>query len=182
MKLKKTILASMLVAASLMLSSAGLAATDALTAAIPPGPVEAPAVVHAQRALAAHLKLWTAEDRAQYPYESILSDAVVYEFPYAEAPSDRRIEGKAAIADYLRNMARTATDWTFSDIKLIPTLEASVFFVSLKASAIVRKTGRAYHQTYMLRITLDGDKISNLLVLWDQSARADAFARGKVTR
>lgn len=182
MKIKNPILVSMLVAASLMLSSAALAATDALTAAILPGPVEAPAVVNAQHALAAHLKLWTVEDRAHYPYESILSDAVVYEFPYAEARSDRRIEGKAAIADYLRNMAQTATDWTFSEVKLFPTRQASVFFVSLRASAIVRETGRPYHQTYMLRITLDGDKISNLLALWDQSARADAFARVKVTR
>jgi uncharacterized protein len=179
MKLTTPMLASILVAVSLLLSNFALADTDALTAAVQPGAVPTPAAAHAQRALAAHLKLWTAQDRAHYPYESILRDTVVYEFPYAESRSDRRIEGKAAIADHLRSMAQTATNWTFSEVKLFPTLDPSVFFVSLKARATVCETGRAYRQTYMLRITLDGDKISNLLVLWDQRARADAFASVK---
>jgi len=41
----------------------------------------------------------------------------------------------------------------------------------------VRETGNLYRQTYLVRLTLKGDKIANLLVLWDQSARAAAFAK-----
>jgi len=135
------------------------------------------ALANVQRAIAAHLALWTSPDRAHYPYEALLADDVVYEFPYAAAPSSARIEGKKAIADHLRNVAEGATQWTFSDLKFFSTLEPNVFFVSLNASAVVRETGRPYRQTYVIRVTMDGDKISNLYTLWDQAARATAFGR-----
>jgi uncharacterized protein len=130
-----------------------------------------------RRAIAAHLELWTSADPVHYPYETLLADDVVYEFPYADTPSSTRIEGKKAIADYLRGLAEPTTQWTFSDLRFFRTLEPDVFFVSLTGEAVVRDTGRPYRQTFLIRVTLDGDKISNLYLLWDQKAHATAFGR-----
>lgn len=130
-----------------------------------------------RRAIAAHLELWTSADPVAYPYETLLADDVVYEFPYADTPSSTRIEGKKAIADYLRGLAEPTTQWTFSNLRFFRTLEPNVFFVSFNGEATVRDTGRPYQQTFMIRVTMEGDKISNLNMLWDQKARATAFGR-----
>jgi len=130
-----------------------------------------------RRAIAAHLDLWTSPDPAHYPYEALLADDAVYEFPYADTPSSTRIEGKQAIADHLRGTAEAATQWRFADLKFFRTLDPNVFFVSLSAEAVVRDTGAPYRQIYVIRITMEGDKISNLYTLWDQKARATAFGR-----
>jgi uncharacterized protein len=109
---------------------------------------------------------------------SLLAEGPVYEFPYAP-PASRRVEGKSAIADYLRAVARDITDWKFSDVRLFSTLEPNVFFASFNATATVRETGNLYRQKYLIGLTLSGDKIANLLVLWDQKARAAAFAKAQ---
>ena len=132
---------------------------------------------HVRRAIAAHLELWTSADPAQYPYETLLADDVVYEFPYADTAASTRIEGKRAIANYLRDLAEPTTQWKFSDLRFFRTLEPNVFFVSLNGEAIVRDTGRPYQQTFVIRVAMDGNKISNLYMLWDQKARATAFGR-----
>ena len=77
----------------------------------------------------------------------------------------------------MRAAAHDITDWKFSDVRLFSTLEPNVFFASFNATATVRETGNLYRQRYLVRLTLNGDKIANLLVLWDQSARAAAFAK-----
>ena len=180
MKRNKPLFTSLLVASLVTLSSAALGeevfAADSVTAAVVPSTVERPALGAAQRALDAHLNFWTATDPAHYPYESLLTEEAVYEFPYAPVAS-RRVEGKSAIADYLRAAAHDITDWKFSDVRLFSTLEPNVFFASFNATATVRETGNLYRQHYLVRLTLNGDKIANLLVLWDQSARAAAFAK-----
>jgi len=130
-----------------------------------------------RRAIAAHLELWTSADPVAYPYETLLADDVVYEFPYADTPSSTRIEGKKAIANYLRGLAEPTTQWTFSDLRFFRTLQPNVFYVSLNGEAVVRDTGRPYQQTFLIRVAMDGDKIANLLMLWDQKARATAFGR-----
>ena len=180
MKRSKSLFASLLVAGLVMLSSAVLGeevfAADSVTAAVGPSAVERPALAAAQRALDAHLQLWTTSDPAHYPYESLLTEEAVYEFPYAPAAS-RRVEGKSAIADYLRVAAQDTTDWKVSDVRLFSTLEPNVFFASFNAATSVRETGNSYRQTYLVRLTLSGDKIANLLVLWDQKARPAAFGK-----
>jgi len=130
-----------------------------------------------RRAIAAHLELWTSADPAQYPYETLLADDVVYEFPYADTAASTRIEGKRAIANYLRDLTEPTTQWKFSDLRFFRTLEPNVFFVSLNGEAVVRDTGRPYQQTFVIRVAMNGNKISNLYMLWDQKARATAFGR-----
>lgn len=182
MKLSKPIYASLIAVSALVISLAASADVNP-----PPDPESAVvaesassqlALSNAQRAFNAHLDLWRSADPAHYPYEALVANGAVYEFPYA-APPLRRIEGKAAIAQHLRSVAGSASGWEFSDITFFPTQVPEVFFVAFQSTAVVQETRRPYHQRYMIRITMDGEKIANLLMLWDQNARAAAFARAE---
>ena len=123
--------------------------------------------------MAAYLGLWLAEDRGRYAFEFVAEDAV-FEYPYAD-DADRRIEGREAIGQALRKFPVTASDWTFSDLRLFQTLYPDVFFVEYKAKAYVPATQHIYESRYLARITLRDGKIANYAELWERDTKAAAF-------
>ena len=123
--------------------------------------------------MAAYLGLWLAEDRGGYAFEFVAEDAV-FEYPYAD-DADRRIEGREAIGQALRKFPVTASDWTFSDLRLFQTLYPDVFFVEYKAKAYVPATQHIYESRYLARITLRDGKIANYAELWERDTKAAAF-------
>jgi len=52
----------------------------------------------AVRLFSAHLALWTASNPKEYPYADLLTDDVVYEYPYANNDSGLRVEGRNSVA------------------------------------------------------------------------------------
>lgn len=127
------------------------------------------------RLMGAHLGIWLAPDRSRHPYEQLVTEDVVFEYPYSDEPSLRRIEGREAVAAALRGLPLEATDWTFSDLKLFETPHPDIFFVSYRAKAYVPATQRTYDQVFLARVTVRGGKIANYYELWDREAKAVAF-------
>ena len=84
---------------------------------------------------AAHLGLWLTRDPNTYPYEKLITEDAVFEYPDAEPESARHIEGRAAIAQTLRKLPRAASDWQYGDVKLFQTPRPDVFFVAYTLSA-----------------------------------------------
>jgi ketosteroid isomerase-like protein len=131
--------------------------------------------------MAAYLGLWLVEDRGRYAFEFVAEDAV-FEYPYADE-ADRRIEGREAIGQALRKFPVTASDWTFSDLRLFQTLYPDVFFVEYKAKAYVPATQHIYESRYLARITVRDGKIANYAELWERDTKAAAFdTNGKSDR
>lgn len=122
--------------------------------------------------MAAYLGLWLAEDPSRYAFEFVTEDAV-FEYPYADA--DRRIEGRGAIGQALRTFPVTATNWTFSDLRLFQTLYPGIFFVEYRAKAYVPTTQHTYESRYLARITVRDGKIANYAELWERDTQAAAF-------
>jgi hypothetical protein len=52
-----------------------------------------------------------------------------------------------------------------------------VFFVSLNAAGLESASGQVRRQAFMYRITMAGDQIANLLVLWDERSGDKRLAR-----
>ena len=112
----------------------------------------------------AHRGLWLTRDPAGYPYERLVTEDAVFEYPYAEAESARHIEGRAAVAEALRKLPRGASDWQFDDVRLFQTAYPDVFFVSYNLLA----PEHAYAQHFLARITVRNGQIANYLELWDR--------------
>jgi hypothetical protein len=123
--------------------------------------------------MAAYLGLWLAEDPSRYALEFVTEDAV-FEYPYAD-DAYRRIEGREAIGHALRKFPVTASNWTFSDLRLFQTLYPDIFFVAYKAKAYVPATQRTYESRYLARVTVKDGKIASLEELWNRDAKAAAF-------
>jgi ketosteroid isomerase-like protein len=131
--------------------------------------------------MAAYLGLWSAEDASRYAFDFMTEDAV-FEYPYAE-DAHRRIEGREAISHALRKFPMTASNWTFSDLRLFETLHSDIFFVEYRAKAYVPATQHAYESRYLARITVRDGKIADYVELWERDAKAAAFGTpGKTGR
>jgi ketosteroid isomerase-like protein len=120
----------------------------------------------------AHLGLWLTRDPDSYPYEKLITEDAVFEYPYAQAESARHIEGRAAIAETLRKLPRVASDWQVDDVKLFQTPHSEIFFVAYQLSA----AQHAYAQRYLARITVRDGQIANYFELWDRSVAGAASA------
>jgi len=127
------------------------------------------------RLVGAHLGMWLAADRSRYPYEQLVSEDAVFEYPYSDDASLRHIEGREAVAAAVRRLPLEATDWTFSDMKLFETLHPNIFFVAYRATAYVPGTRRTYEQVFLARITVRDGKIANYYELWDRDVKSVAF-------
>jgi ketosteroid isomerase-like protein len=131
--------------------------------------------------MAAYLGLWSAEDPGRYAFDFVTEDAV-FEYPYAD-DADRRIEGREDIQQALRRFPVTASNWTFSDLRLFQTLYPDTFFVEYKAKAYVPATQHMYESRYLARITVRDSKIANYAELWERDTKAAAFGpTGKTVR
>ena len=121
-----------------------------------------------------YLAAWSAEDPNRHPLERFVSEDAVFEYPYADEGS-RRLEGRDAIGQALRQTSLAASNWRFTGLRLFQTLEPGVFFVEYKASAHVPATQHRYGSRYIARVTVQDGKISNYLELWERDAKATAF-------
>jgi len=126
--------------------------------------------------LTAHLGLWLSRDPNTYPYERLLTEDTVFEYPYADEQSERRIEGRTAVADALRKLAAVTGERSYGDIKLFQTPHPDVFFVEYKATARAPGTQQPYEQRYLARITVKEGKIANYYELWDRDTAASLQA------
>ena len=177
MKSIRVAIASIVTMAALALSNHAYAQSTAIAYALQTDPGIPDSTTRQQqdevmKLFTAHLGLWLTRDTTSYPYERLITDDAVFEYPYAETQSARHIEGRAAVAEVLRKLPRAASDWRFDDVKLFQTPHADVFFVTYKLST----TQYAYTQRYLARITVRDGQIANYYELWDRSVAGAASA------
>ena len=121
----------------------------------------------------AHIGLWLTRDRDRYPYERLITEDALFEYPYADNESVRHIQGRKAVAGMLRALPRAAVDWKIDDVKLFQTAHSDVFFVSYNLST----SEHPYGQDYLARITVRNGQIAGYYELWDRSVTgADSAA------
>ncbi len=170
--------ASMAVVVALAVSANTQAQSAAIPYTLPVEPGESVASKQQQdevmTLMAAYLGLWLAEDPSRYAFEQFVTEDAVFEYPYADDAS-RRIEGREAIGLALRKFPVTASNWTFSDVRLFQTLHPDIFFVEYKAKAYVPATQHTYESRYLARITVRDGKIANYAELWERDTKAAAF-------
>lgn len=175
MKPVRVAIASIVTVAALALSPHAYAQSTSLAYALQTDPSIPDTTTQQQqdevmKLFTAHLGLWLTRDPNSYPYEELITEDAVFEYPYAQTESGRRIEGRAAVTQTLRKLPRAASDWRVTDVKLFQTPHPEIFFVAYKLSA----TRNA--QRYLARITVRDGKIANYYELWDRSVAGSTSA------
>jgi uncharacterized protein len=121
-----------------------------------------------RRVFETHLAVFDPQSTSNYA--ELLTDDAVYEFPFAPAEFPSRVEGKEAVAKYMTGLPQLAENWQFWDFDFSATTNPDVFFVEFKGSADAAATGRKYEQTYIGRIEMRGEKMSNYREFWNPQA------------
>jgi len=132
----------------------------------------------AERLFRMHLAMFTDPAMTPQAYANLFTEDAVHEYPYAPAPYSRQVKGRDAITAYIANVIQSATNWSFTNFAFLATSDPDTVFVEFEGSALVTATGKRYHQIYVGRITLRGEKIAYYREFWNPSWILDAFLTG----
>jgi uncharacterized protein len=89
------------------------------------------------------------------------------EFPFALEGRPKRVEGRAALEEYLRSLnARWAVD-SYSDPVVHWTKDPNVVIVEFSVKGHMRDGGQAHDQVYIDVLTLGNGKIKNFRDYWN---------------
>ena len=103
-------------------------------------------------------------------WSELCDENVVAEFPFAPEGSQSRIEGRAALYEYLKNYP------SFIDVQKIPTLrtyttdDANVAIAEWNASGVVIGNGNPYDMSYATFVTFRDGLIVNYREYWNPMA------------
>ena len=116
--------------------------------------------------LAQDMKGWT----------DLCADDVVAEFPFAPPGSPSRIEGKAALYDYLRGYPQAIDIAALPTQHVYSTDDPSVAIAEWSASGTVLSNGNAYDMRYATFVTVRDGLIVNYREYWNPQAFMTAMS------
>lgn len=100
----------------------------------------------------------------------------VLEFPFAQPGAPRRLDGRAAVREYLKGYPDVL------DIREIPepvvhvTTDPEVVVAEFTANGVVVPTGKAYSMSYIAVITVRDGEIRHYRDYWSPAAAADVLS------
>jgi ketosteroid isomerase-like protein len=104
----------------------------------------------------------------------MLHEETVLEFPYAGSlGSPERLEGKAAVVNYLTQMLAQIGNLQFKGVVTTQTTDPGLFFNEYHAD-IITPGGKQYRQTYINKIQVKDGKIIFNKEFWDTKKIIDA--------
>ena len=108
---------------------------------------------------------------------SLLSaDDVVAEFPFAPEGSPRRLEGREALYEYLRNYPSVINLRSIPHLRIYSTDDPNVAIAEWSASGEVLTNGNAYEMSYATFVTFKDGLIVNYREYWDPLAFTQAMS------
>ncbi|WP_199854823.1 nuclear transport factor 2 family protein [Streptomyces dioscori] len=109
-------------------------------------------------------------------------DQGVLEFPFAPEGWPKRLEGRAAVADYMRHYPDHIDLHDFPDLKIHETGEPGTIVVEMRGVGRVVETGKPFDMTYIAVVTVTGGLITHYRDYWNPLAVAPGgatdFTRG----
>jgi ketosteroid isomerase-like protein len=116
--------------------------------------------------LAKDMKGWT--DRCD--------ENVIAEFPFAPKGSPARIEGRAALYEYLRNYPSFIDVHKLPTMKIYATTDENVAIAEWSASGHVLSNGNPYEMSYATFVTFRDGLITNYREYWNPLAFLEAMS------
>jgi hypothetical protein len=108
-------------------------------------------------------------------WQTLIADDLVWELPYAPAighPS--RLSGREAVVRHVTWFVGAVRDFRFFDVNVHAFAEPEASVAEVKAEGLIKPTGRAYRQEYVVFLRAAGGKIAHLREYFDpvRAARA----------
>lgn len=108
---------------------------------------------------------------------SLLSaEDVVAEFPFAPQGSPTRLEGRAALYDYLRNYPSVINLRSMPHLRIYSTDDPNIAIAEWSSSGEVLTNGNAYEMSYATFVTFKDGLIVNYREYWNPLAFMQAMS------
>ncbi|MDV3130318.1 TIGR03618 family F420-dependent PPOX class oxidoreductase [Mycobacterium sp. 21AC1] len=113
--------------------------------------------------------------------DTFAEDAVL-ELPYAPANYPQRLEGKAAIFEYVKDYPKHIDLRDISELAVHQTLDPKVLVVEAVVEGLVVATGNPYRVRYVWVITVEAGKVVRQRDYWNPVSVLDALGGDEVMR
>ncbi|SDZ56932.1 hypothetical protein SAMN05421736_11821 [Evansella caseinilytica] len=100
----------------------------------------------------------------------MFTDDVIFEFPYAQEPNPKRLDGKAALQQYLERLGEVLEITSFTTPVIHVAADAPVFFAQFEATGNNLATGRPYDQSYISVVEVQDGRIVRYQDYWNPLA------------
>lgn len=107
-----------------------------------------------------------------------MAEDAVMEFPFAPPGGVRRVEGRAALSDYLADLGEVLTLDGVSPPRVLRTDEEGTVVLEFSATGRGVRTGLPYRQDYVSIVTVRGGRIVRYRDYWNPMAAAEALGFG----
>ncbi|MFD9407949.1 nuclear transport factor 2 family protein [Streptomyces sp. NPDC059989] len=94
----------------------------------------------------------------------------VLEFPFAPEGWPPRLDGKAAVGDYMRHYPDHVDVHDFPDVKIHQTTVAETIVVEMRGVGRLVETGTPYDMTYIAVVTAKDGRITSYRDYWNPLA------------
>jgi len=106
-------------------------------------------------------------DKNIQAWVDLWDDNGVFEFPFAPDGWPKRLEGKAAIADYMRGYPDHIDLHDFPYVEIHQTTAAQTIVVEMRAVGRLVETGSPYDMTYIAVVTVEDGRITRYRDYWN---------------
>lgn len=120
---------------------------------------------------ATHLALVSKDVQA---WVDLFAEDAVVEFPYAST-TPGRLEGKAAIYNYIKDVPAQMRDLVFTNVRIYSTSNPDVLFAEVHGEADIVSTGLHYQQDYVMRLETKEGKIIHYREYWNPVPALEAW-------
>ena len=128
----------------------------------------------ASELLQRHIQTLVA-DNAQW--QTLLADDVVWELPYAPALGHpARLSGREQVIGHAKWFVGAVDKFRFFDLTVHAFADPAEAVAEVKAEGLIKATGRAYRQEYVVFLRAAGGQIVFLREYFDPSRAAKAMA------
>ncbi|WP_329037984.1 nuclear transport factor 2 family protein [Streptomyces sp. NBC_01725] len=100
-------------------------------------------------------------------------DDGVFEFPFAPEGRPKRLEGKAAVGDYMRGYPDFIDLHDFPSVEIHRTTAAETIVVEMRGVGRLVKTGGPFDMTYIAVVTFRNGLITHYRDYWNPLALQD---------
>lgn len=110
------------------------------------------------------------------------AEDAVFELPFAPPNYPTRIEGKAAIHEYVKDYPKHIDLQDFPEVTVHQTLDPAVIVVEARAEGRVVATGKPYRVLYVWVVTVEGGKIVRQRDYWNPLTVLEALGGEEAMR
>ncbi|MFC7304013.1 nuclear transport factor 2 family protein [Streptomyces monticola] len=100
----------------------------------------------------------------------LFDEDCVFEFPFAPQDWPDRLEGKQAVADYMRHYPDHIDLHNFPRVEIHQTTAPETIVVEMRGVGRLVQTGRPFDMTYIAVVTVDAGHITSYRDYWNPLA------------